>query len=131
MGRTEWLFFPDYRLADPYQSLLAAALSPAVTPRPGGIAEALDIAVAGRPVVFHIHWEDAVFAGAALGVLAALVAIGIAFAEHGLARTVVSDGDDEPASARFGAALRPALAVVVPVAVLAPVAFLLCLAIRV
>jgi glycosyltransferase involved in cell wall biosynthesis len=64
MGRTLWLFYPDYRLSDPYQSLLAAALAPAAEARPGFVADALDACV-GRDVVFHIHWEDGVFAGAA------------------------------------------------------------------
>jgi len=62
-----------------------------------------------------------VFAGASLGVLVGLVAIGVAFAE----------ATTPPPEAAFSRLLRPALAVVLPVCVLAPVAFLLCLAIRV
>lgn len=61
------------------------------------------------------------FVGASLGVLAALIAVGVAFATVSAA---------PPASA-FGRRLRPLLAVVVPVSTLAPVAYLLCLAIRV
>ncbi len=62
MGQTLWLFYPDYRLSDPYQQLLADALAPAAEVRPGTISDALD-ACMGRDVVFHVHWEDAVFAG--------------------------------------------------------------------
>ncbi len=61
------------------------------------------------------------FAGASLGVLVALVAVGVAFAE---ATTPA------PGSA-FSRRLRGGLAVVLPVCILAPVAFLMCLAIRV
>jgi hypothetical protein len=60
------------------------------------------------------------FVGAAVGVLAALFAIAVAFV---LRSTPVPSG----ASAR---ALRPVLAAVVPIALMAPVAFLLCLAVR-
>lgn len=60
------------------------------------------------------------FVGAALGALAAFLAIGVAFVEH---------STPLPAA---GAArrLRPVLGVVVPLCLLAPVGFLLCLAIR-
>ena len=60
------------------------------------------------------------FIGAALGALAGLIAVATAFVLHS---TV-------PPSAGFGRRLRPLLGAVVPLAVLAPVAFLLCLAIR-
>jgi hypothetical protein len=62
----------------------------------------------------------ATFVGAALGALAGLVAVGAAFVLH---TTPV------PAAAT-GRRLRPVLTGVLPIAVLAPVAFLLCLAIR-
>lgn len=62
-----------------------------------------------------------VFAGASLGVLVALVAIGVAFAE---ATTPAPESG-------FSRRIRVALAVVLPMSFLAPVAFLLCLAIRV
>ncbi len=64
MARPLWLFFPDYRLSDPYQALLADALAPAVEARAGTVTDALE-ASAERGVVFHVHWEDAVYAGAA------------------------------------------------------------------
>lgn len=60
------------------------------------------------------------FAGGSLGVLAALVSVGVAFGEATAA----------PAGSTFARRLRPVLAAVVPICVLAPVAFLLCLAIR-
>ena len=64
MTRPLWLFFPDYRLSDPYQALLADALAPTVEARAGTVTDALE-ASAERDVVFHLHWEDAVYAGAA------------------------------------------------------------------
>ena len=60
------------------------------------------------------------FAGAAVGALVALLAVGAAFAEHEI--PLAEEG--------FARRVRPVLAVLVPVAFLAPVAFLLCLAIR-
>lgn len=65
---TDWLFFPDYRGSLPYQDLLADALAGVsggrVTARAGSITDALEALDAG-PTVFHLHWEDAVHAGAA------------------------------------------------------------------
>jgi hypothetical protein len=61
-----------------------------------------------------------IFVGAALGALAGLLAIAMAF---------VLQTTPEPA-AELGRRLRPVLAAVLPIAVIAPVAFLLCLAIR-
>jgi hypothetical protein len=60
------------------------------------------------------------FVGAALGALGGLLAIATAFVLH---------TTPEPVAA-LGRRLRPVLAAVLPVAVIAPVAFLLCLAIR-
>lgn len=60
------------------------------------------------------------FVGASLGALVALLAVGIAFVEYEVALP------DSP----LGRRVRPALSVVLPISVLAPVAFLLCLAIR-
>ncbi len=62
----------------------------------------------------------AAFVGAALGALAGLLAVGMAFVLH---------TTPEPSSA-MRRRLRPVLAAVLPFAVIAPVAFLLCLAIR-
>jgi hypothetical protein len=60
------------------------------------------------------------FIGAALGALAGLLAIAMAFVLH---------TTPEPGAA-WARGLRPVLAAVLPIAVIAPVAFLLCLAIR-
>lgn len=62
----------------------------------------------------------AVFTGAAVGALVALFAVAMAFLEHGAA----------PAGTHAVRRLRALLAVLVPLGVLAPVAFLLCLAVR-
>jgi hypothetical protein len=61
----------------------------------------------------------AAFVGAALGALAGLLAVAGAFVVHAA-----------PTPAALGRRVRPMLAGVLPIAVLAPVAFLLCLAIR-
>ena len=62
----------------------------------------------------------AAFVGAALGALAGLMAVAAAFVLHS---TTAAEGG-------VARRLRPLLGAVLPVAVLAPVAFLLCLAIR-
>jgi hypothetical protein len=64
--------------------------------------------------------DRSAFVGAALGALAGLLAIGAAFILH---------STPEPDGA-LGRRLRPALSAVLPMALLAPVAFVLCLAIR-
>lgn len=68
----------------------------------------------------ELHGGRGAFLGAALGALIALFAVGVAFVEHGAPL---------PRS-QFGRRVRPVLGVLVPLAVLAPVAFLLALAIR-
>jgi hypothetical protein len=60
------------------------------------------------------------FAGAALGALVALLAVGAAFGERALL----------PPETALARRLRPVLGVLLPLSVLAPMAFLLCLAIR-
>ncbi len=67
-----WLFFPDYRGSVPYQTLLAEALTGRVDATPGSISVALD-AVSRRRTVFHLHWEDAIFADVGSEVHAAAV----------------------------------------------------------
>ena len=62
----------------------------------------------------------AAFVGAAAGALVGLFAVAVAFVE----RSVAMPG------AAFGRAVRPMLSATIPVALLAPVAFLLCLAVR-
>jgi hypothetical protein len=70
----------------------------------------------------QIEYTDgrSAFVGAALGALAGLLAIAMAFVMH---------TTPEPTAA-LNRRLRPVLAAVLPIAVIAPVAFLLCLAIR-
>jgi hypothetical protein len=94
---------------------------------PRGLLGVVAAAVVGGAVGALLLRGDAafgggrsVFVGAALGALAGLLAIGAAFSLHGL---------PEPVGAAR-AQLRPVLAALLPLSVLAPVAFLLCLAIR-
>lgn len=58
------LFYPDYRRANPYQTLLYKHIDPAFAVRPGTIEEARSlVGLKGRrdsEVVFHLHWEDSV-----------------------------------------------------------------------
>jgi hypothetical protein len=63
----------------------------------------------------------AIFTGAALGALAGLLAIAVGFVLH----------TTPPPPTAVGRLLRPALGAVLPIAIIAPAAFLLCLAIRV
>ncbi|HQT73906.1 MAG TPA: glycosyl transferase family 1 [Acidiphilium sp.] len=58
-----WLFFPDYRGSSPYQSLLAEALAGHAEAAPGTIGMALE-ASGRRRIVFHLHWEDALYTDA-------------------------------------------------------------------
>lgn len=64
--------------------------------------------------------QRGVFVGAASGVLVALLAIAAAFALQSA----------PPAESRLATGLRPVVATALPLALLAPVAFLLCLAVR-
>ncbi|MGH8961003.1 MAG: hypothetical protein ACRDWT_07315 [Jatrophihabitantaceae bacterium] len=65
------------------------------------------------------------FIGASVGALVALFAVCVAFIEHN-----VPMPDDSSRGAGFARRIRPVLGVVMPLSLLAPVAFLLCLAIR-
>ena len=95
---------------------------------PRGMLALLGSAVVGGAVGYlalHTRAEFAggrsVFLGAALGAIAAFLAVALAFALHGV-----------PAGrARLTGVLRPVCAAVLPVCLLAPGAFLLCLAIRI
>ena len=57
------IFYPDYRRANPYQTLLYQHVDPAFAVSPGGIDEARPLlGLRGRrerEVIFHLHWEDA------------------------------------------------------------------------
>jgi len=61
------------------------------------------------------------FTGAALGALIAFFAVGVAFIEH--SSPASQDG--------FARRVRPVLSSLLPLSILAPIAFVLCLAIRV
>ena len=113
-----WLFWPDYSGENPFQHMVRRAFPAGWEVRPGG----LDLALAALehahgPVVFHLHWEDAIYRDAADQAAAeALVDGFIGGLDLFLARggrllwTVHNDGPHEP---RFGALdgrLRLALA---------------------
>ena len=105
-----WLFHPDYRAANPYQSLLAAALPPPWRAVPGECGSALDLASSGTPTVFHLHWEDAVYRTAhteaeACALAAAFLAECEAFRALG-GRLVWSVHNAAPHENRFPAADR-------------------------
>jgi hypothetical protein len=73
------------------------------------------------------------FVGAALGALVALFAVGMAFVEHAAGHSIAGHGVAGPAAlpaTGFGRRMRPVLGALLPLAVLSPVAFLLCLAVR-
>jgi hypothetical protein len=58
------VFFPDYRSANPYQTLLHEHAGRELHPRPGSIADALALQRQrrlGERVIFHLHWEDGVY----------------------------------------------------------------------
>lgn len=56
------IFYPDYRRANPYQSLLYDHVDSAFAICPGSIEDArAQLALQGRrerEVIFHLHWED-------------------------------------------------------------------------
>jgi hypothetical protein len=59
-----WLVYPDFRVSNPYQDLLARALSDCgLNTRFGTITDALE-ATQSSPTVFHLHWEDTIYATA-------------------------------------------------------------------
>jgi glycosyltransferase involved in cell wall biosynthesis len=58
------VFCPDYRSANPYQTLLYEHAGRELYPRPGSIAEALALQRQrrlGARVIFHLHWEDGIY----------------------------------------------------------------------
>lgn len=58
------IFFPDYRQANPYQTLLYRHTAPELLPRPGTVADALEERRRRsheEAVLFHLHWEDAAY----------------------------------------------------------------------
>jgi hypothetical protein len=83
-------------------------------------APRFDPAVLQSNDLVELHGGRGAFLGAALGALIGLFAVGIGFVEH---------STPVPGS-RVGQRMRPVLGALVPLAVLSPIAFLLCLAIR-
>jgi glycosyltransferase involved in cell wall biosynthesis len=62
-ARSHVVFYPDYRHANPYQTLLYGNLPSHFTSESGSIHDALKRQVAGGAnanAIFHLHWEDAV-----------------------------------------------------------------------
>jgi glycosyltransferase involved in cell wall biosynthesis len=58
------VFYPDYRAANPYQTLLYDHAGRDLHPRHGTITDAADLQRhrgVGSRVIFHLHWEDAVY----------------------------------------------------------------------
>ena len=58
------IFFPDYRVANPYQRLLYDHAGAELHPRPGTVTDALTLLrrkANGSRVIFHLHWEDAAY----------------------------------------------------------------------
>jgi hypothetical protein len=95
------------------RGLLAVAAS-------AGLGGSLGYLMLQTDRLVELHGGRGAFLGAALGVLIGLFAVGIGFVEH---------STPVPGS-RFGQRMRPVLGALVPLAVLSPIAFLLCLAIR-
>src|SRR3954447_26595231 len=59
----ELLFFPDYRVANPYQRLLYDHAGAALHPRPGTVDDPLGVLrhkAPGERAIFHRHGDDAV-----------------------------------------------------------------------
>ncbi len=60
-----WIFWPDYSHDNPFQLMVYRAFPPAWAVRSGTLeAAAAALAEGGRAVVFHLHWEDAVYRAA-------------------------------------------------------------------
>ena len=63
-----WVICPDYRASNPYQRGMYRALGPDGAVEYGAIALALErrkAADPSRPVIFHLHWPDPLFADVA------------------------------------------------------------------
>jgi glycosyltransferase involved in cell wall biosynthesis len=58
------IFYPDYRAANPYQTLLYEHVDPVVLIGPGDIGTALgrlrSNGSRAQRILFHLHWEDAI-----------------------------------------------------------------------
>jgi glycosyltransferase involved in cell wall biosynthesis len=114
-----WLFWPDYSGENPFQHMVRRAFPPGWDVRPGGFDSALAALREGRagPVVFHLHWEDAIYREAAASAEAEALVDGFlgrldAFVAGGgrLLWTVHNDGPHEPRFLAVDGRLRRALA---------------------
>lgn len=112
-----WLFWPDYSGENPFQTMISRAFPPGWDLRAGGIDAALAALRDGRPVVFHLHWEDAVYRDATDAAAAESLVDGFlggldAFLAGGgrLLWTVHNDGPHEPRFLATDGRLRRALA---------------------
>jgi glycosyltransferase involved in cell wall biosynthesis len=64
------VFYPDYRKANLYQELLRRSLDPRFTVHFAAIEDARTMLATNkldRHLIFHLHWEDAVFTGIEAG----------------------------------------------------------------
>jgi len=59
-----WLFWPDYSASNPFQLMVYRAFPPGWRVAHGDLAAALARQSEGGRVVFHLHWEDAVYRAA-------------------------------------------------------------------
>ena len=60
----EVVYFPDYSPSNPYQALFYSSVSDVYAAHPGSIAAALwrqKQAALDETVIFHLHWEDAIY----------------------------------------------------------------------
>jgi glycosyltransferase involved in cell wall biosynthesis len=114
-----WLFWPDYSGENPFQHMVRRAFPRGWEVRPGGLDHALASLehAHGRPVVFHLHWEDAVYREAAGSAEAEalvdrfLAGLDLFLAGGGrLLWTVHNDGPHEPRFLAVDKRLRRALA---------------------
>ena len=58
--RHDVLVFPDYRVANPYQTLLYANVDSGFNVQITADWQAA-LAQAADPIIFHLHWEDAIY----------------------------------------------------------------------
>jgi glycosyltransferase involved in cell wall biosynthesis len=113
-----WLFWPDYSGENPFQHMVHRSFPAGWEVRPGGLDAALAaLDAAHGTVVFHLHWEDAIYRDAADSAEAEALVDGFlggldAFMARGgrLLWTVHNDGPHEPRFLAVDGRLRRALA---------------------
>lgn len=62
-SRPKVIVFPDYGAGNPYMDMMYSEVRKAWDVSFGTAEEAAALAAEGTPVVFHLHWEDAVYRG--------------------------------------------------------------------